>query len=223
MPIHKTEQAEPERNVYVETKEQRALVALALQNLIDQFSDPSSADRAHDAAAADRQVDVATQILTDINKTMVALGEPAANQSDDPADVNAFDPTGGFSSPNDALRQIYQQTVPIKALLALVEAQVGLDECGFASEVVRDFNSSAEWVKAGRAIEESESLLILPNIGSRVTVKADGKLLSGVVTGHDSKDGKPIFDYQHDHVMPDGSVVKADKWAWLEQLLDMTF
>lgn len=68
-----------------------------------------------------------------------------------------------------------------------------------------------------------QSLLILPTVGSRVTVEADGKLLRGVVTGHDSKDGKPIFDYQHDHVMPDGSVVKADKWAWLDQLIDMTF
>jgi hypothetical protein len=51
----------------------------------------------------------------------------------------------------------------------------------------------------------------------------DGKTLLGVVTGHDSKDGKPIFEYQYDHGMPDGSVVKADKWAWLEQLVDMTF
>lgn len=54
---------------------------------------------------------------------------------------NAFDPSGLFSSPSDALCQIYKQPEPILALLALVEAQVRLEECGFASEVVRDFNS----------------------------------------------------------------------------------
>lgn len=69
---------------------------------------------------------------------------------------------------------------------------------------------------------EKEFLSILPKIGSRVTVATDGRLLCGVVTGHDNKDGKPIFDYQHDHVMADGSVVKADKWAWLDQVTDIS-
>lgn len=54
---------------------------------------------------------------------------------------NAFNPAGDFSSPRDALCQIHKQPVPIKALLVLVEVQVGLGECGFASEVVRDFSS----------------------------------------------------------------------------------
>ena len=69
----------------------------------------------------------------------------------------------------------------------------------------------------------NEVPLILPPIGAIITVMTDGKTLLGVVTGHDIKDGKPIFEYQYDHGMPDGSVVKADKWAWLEQLVDMTF
>ena len=55
--------------------------------------------------------------------------------------IITFDPNGSFTSPADALNQIHQQPNPMTALLALVEAQVVLDECGFAAEVVRDFNS----------------------------------------------------------------------------------
>lgn len=65
--------------------------------------------------------------------------------------------------------------------------------------------------------------VILPPIGARITLMAQGTMVRGVVTGHDSKDGKPVFEYQHDYAMPDGSIIKTYKWAWLEQLLDMDF
>lgn len=65
--------------------------------------------------------------------------------------------------------------------------------------------------------------LIMPPLEAIILVQTEGAMLRGVVTGHDTKDGKPIFEYQHDHVMPDGTVIKADKWAWLEQLVEMTF
>jgi len=54
---------------------------------------------------------------------------------------NDFDPAGSFTSPHHALCQIYEQASPLRAMLALVKEQVEWDECGFASEVVRDFMS----------------------------------------------------------------------------------
>ncbi len=68
-----------------------------------------------------------------------------------------------------------------------------------------------------------EILMIVPPIQSRITVETEGKTQEGVVTGHDTKDGRPVVEYRHDHRMPDGSIVKADKWAWLGQVIDMEF
>lgn len=59
----------------------------------------------------------------------------------------------------------------------------------------------------------------VPTIGQRVSVRGiDGAILVGDVTGHDTKDGKAIFEYEYDQ-LPDGSLVKLKKWGWPEQLL----
>ncbi len=65
--------------------------------------------------------------------------------------------------------------------------------------------------------------LLIPPLEAFILVETGGTLRRGVVTGHDTKDGKPIIMYQHDHVMPDESVIKAEKWAWLEQIVEMSF
>lgn len=60
----------------------------------------------------------------------------------------------------------------------------------------------------------------VPAIGQHVSVRGiDGAILVGEVTGHDMKDGAPIFAYEYDHLLPDGSLVKHKKWAWPKQVL----
>lgn len=54
----------------------------------------------------------------------------------------------------------------------------------------------------------------LPEIGSQVKVNSAGSILIGVVTRHDSKDGKPNFHYAYDFKSVEGDVVRSDRWAW---------
>ena len=59
----------------------------------------------------------------------------------------------------------------------------------------------------------------LPPIDSNVTVRLiEGMIVTGVVTGHGKKDGKPTFDFEYDHRTPEGRILKASKWAWPEQV-----
>lgn len=59
----------------------------------------------------------------------------------------------------------------------------------------------------------------LPAIQSNVTVRLlEGVVVSGVVTGHGWKDGKPTFDFDYEHQLRDGQVTRATKWAWPEQV-----
>lgn len=59
----------------------------------------------------------------------------------------------------------------------------------------------------------------LPPIDSNVTVRLlEGAIVTGVVTGHGQKDGKPAFDFEYDHRTPEGQILKASKWAWTEQV-----
>ena len=58
-----------------------------------------------------------------------------------------------------------------------------------------------------------------PAIESNVTVRLlDGVVVSGVVTGHGQKDGKPTFDFNYEHRTRDEQMIKAAKWAWPEQV-----
>lgn len=59
--------------------------------------------------------------------------------SDEAADTTIFDAGRQFDSPNEAIALIMRQSDPTEALLAVVRANVEADECGFASEVLRDF------------------------------------------------------------------------------------
>jgi len=77
------------------------------------------------------------------DESVAAPTQTAVDQEGTPW-LLSFDPAGSFNSPGDALVQIVKQANPLKALLAVVEANVRRDECGFASEVVRDFNSFAK-------------------------------------------------------------------------------
>lgn len=59
----------------------------------------------------------------------------------------------------------------------------------------------------------------LPPIESNVSVRLhDGVIVTGVVTGHGQKDGKPTFDFEYDHQKSDGQILKASKWAWPYQV-----
>lgn len=59
----------------------------------------------------------------------------------------------------------------------------------------------------------------LPPIESDVSVRLlEGVIVTGVVTGHGQKDGKPTFDFEYDHRTPEGQILKASKWAWPEQV-----
>ena len=59
----------------------------------------------------------------------------------------------------------------------------------------------------------------LPPIDSNVTVRLiEGMIVTGVVTGHGKKDGKPTFDFEYDHRTPEGQTLKASKWGWPEQV-----
>lgn len=62
----------------MKNKDQCAVVLFALRNLIEQLNDPNSADRAHDASIADRQIEVATEVIADLESAVDVLGEPAA-------------------------------------------------------------------------------------------------------------------------------------------------
>ena len=70
--------------------------------------------------------------------------------------------------------------------------------------------SPSEQVKIGNTT--------LPHIGEKISVRVDGLIVAGVVTGHSTKDGKTTFDYEVDHSTPDGPAIKGLKWAWPEQL-----
>ena len=66
--------------------------------------------------------------------------------------------------------------------------------------------------------EMSNPITGLPPIDSNVTVRLiEGMIVTGVVTGHGKKDGKPTFDFEYDHRTPEGQTLKASKWAWPEQ------
>ena len=59
----------------------------------------------------------------------------------------------------------------------------------------------------------------LPPIDSNVTVRLiEDMIVTGVVTGHGKKDGKPTFDFEYDHRTPEGQTLKASKWGWPEQV-----
>jgi len=59
----------------------------------------------------------------------------------------------------------------------------------------------------------------LPTIASNVSVRLiEGVIVAGVVTGHGQKDGKLTFDFEYDHLTPDGRIFKESKWAWPEQV-----
>lgn len=69
--------------------------------------------------------------------------------------------------------------------------------------------------KVSKCLEHSS----LPAIQSNVTVRLlEGVVVSGVVTGHGWKDGKPTFDFDYKHQLRDGQVTRATKWAWPEQV-----
>lgn len=105
----------------------------------------------------------------------------------------AFDPAGDFSSPSDALNQIFQQASPIRALLDLVTAQVALDECGFASEVVRDFGS-----------------FVAPELGNESDVaSASGQMQEG--KPGDNDDVLEVVAYMH---ATSDTCISADKNAY---------
>ncbi|MEB0032887.1 hypothetical protein QN372_19235 [Undibacterium sp. RTI2.1] len=53
--------------------------------------------------------------------------------------IPVFDAGRQFDSPTEAIALIMQQSNPTEALLAVVRANVEAGECGFASEVIRDF------------------------------------------------------------------------------------
>ncbi|MDN7570141.1 hypothetical protein BLA13014_03402 [Burkholderia aenigmatica] len=58
----------------------------------------------------------------------------------------------------------------------------------------------------------------LPEVGDPVEVNIHGELIKGVVTGHSTKDGKPVIDFEYNHVPSERSRV-AFKWAWLDQVV----
>lgn len=60
---------------------QRAVTLYALKHLVEMLKDMNSADRDADPAEADRQIDVAKQVIGDIEQTMDALGERAQHTS----------------------------------------------------------------------------------------------------------------------------------------------
>ncbi len=57
-------------------QEQSSVLLQALSNLVELLGDTSSADRAHDPVAADRQMEVAKQLLKDIRAPRQALSQP---------------------------------------------------------------------------------------------------------------------------------------------------
>lgn len=59
----------------------------------------------------------------------------------------------------------------------------------------------------------------LPLIKSNVSVRLlESAIVTGVVTGHGQKDGKPTFDFEYDHRTSEGYIHKVSKWAWPEQV-----
>lgn len=62
-------------------RDQRAVTLYALKNLVEMLKDPNSADRDADPAEADRQIEVAEQVIGDIEQTMDALGERGHQRS----------------------------------------------------------------------------------------------------------------------------------------------
>ena len=60
----------------------------------------------------------------------------------------------------------------------------------------------------------------LPKIGTSVTVKIiDGSIVSGVVTGHDMKDGQAIFELQYIIADDGGAEFSGSKWARPDQIV----
>lgn len=61
-----------------------------------------------------------------------------------------------------------------------------------------------------------------PPIGTRVKVQSiDDTVHDGVVTEHDTKDGRPVFVYEYLHIFPSppGGSCMSSKWAWPEQVI----
>lgn len=64
----------------------------------------------------------------------------------------------------------------------------------------------------------------IPEIGSAVEISQNdgsGSSVNGIVTGFDEKDRQTIVDYYYDHKMPDGTMAKGFKWAWLHQIISI--
>lgn len=79
-----------------------------------------------------------------------------------------------------------------------------------------------ELAKAKERNRGKTAFYFFPTIGSRVSVETTKGTEEGVVTRHDWKEGIPIFYYDQVTFL-EGAVVEKDKWAWLEQLLSMSF
>lgn len=121
-------------------------VGKSVDALAIEFFDSLDFDLIEKAALSADSLDQQTQYANDeIARQLRQMG------------ILEFDPDGPFTSPNDALVQIHLQASPIDALLALVKAQVEMDECGFAAEVVQGFNDEITVSDNHRGIKAIEN------------------------------------------------------------------
>lgn len=156
-------------------------------------------------------------------------GRWQAQRIDDPA---AYAQAAGFTPPaldsdDDAFRIVANGTeehhVAARALLKAhnpteFAAVLAFAQAGYVRKSSGDDGGLDVRTEASTRLNGSTHPA-LPPVGTDVKVKVDGRLISGVVTGHGTKDRKPTFDFQYTHVSASGDRTRASKWAWPEQIV----